>query len=210
MASSKNRKKTDVIVRTLKQTISDLGTGPSILTGKLTLSSGHDYFYFLEFGTGPFHEAPGESMIDAALAERQIEIAVPPSVAAHQPGGAAYDITAKNRPLLVYKTKDGAIRRRLSTIHPGIQPMGFVRSAIFDAEIYLEKDLETVRIRVANGGKLPMREELINIVNYTLEVLLGQLRLHTPVDRDNNDFHTDRPHSPTLTEAWGIEKVEVK
>jgi hypothetical protein len=106
-------------------------------------------------------------------------------------------------------TKEGARRRRIETIHPGIHPVGFVRSAIFDAIIYLEQDFVRLKVQLQRGRRLPKRAELVALINYTLEVLLGTLRLTTPTDSDPDPFHADhRPHTPPLSQAWDITRAE--
>lgn len=187
----------------LRKAISDLQSGPEIIRGHLTITPGHDYFWFLEFGTGPFYDTSGP--YDDVIGPLE----PPPEILAHEAAGQAYDINALGPKPLVYMTKEGQRRRRMETVHPGIHPIGFVRSAIFDAIIYLEQDFVRLKVQLQHGRRLPKRAELVALINYTLEVLLGTLRLTTPTDSDPDPYHADhRPHTPPLSQAWGISRAE--
>lgn len=201
---SQNRIVKRGIAKALTAAISDLGSGPRIISGSLTVAPGHDYWWFLEFGTGEFHEP--DSSYDQLIGT----INPPREVAAHNAAGGAYDITVtEDQPYLVYMTMAGVRKRIESTVHPGIKPMGFVRSALFDAEIHFEEDLIRLRGKLKQGKRLPKREELVRIINYTLEVLVGQIKLQTPLDSDPDPYHQGhRPHSPTLAKAWGLTRAK--
>lgn len=193
MPRLRRNKVSDVIPKQLQDAINDLKQGPKVIQGSLSVLPGHDYWWFLEYGTGPFHEEPTG------------ELAPPDEVAAHDAEGAPYEITSGEDNFLVYMTKAGVRKRRKTVIHPGIVPLGFVRTALFEAELFMKEDLAKLSKR---KNRLLTRKEIVDTVNYILEVLLGELRLLTPDDKDLDPFHTDRPHSPPLSKAWRITKAK--
>jgi hypothetical protein len=56
--SSRTNKVADVIPKRLQAAINDLKRGDKVIKGSLSVLPGHSYWWFLEYGTGPFHEAP--------------------------------------------------------------------------------------------------------------------------------------------------------
>jgi hypothetical protein len=190
--SSRTNKVADVIPKRLQAAINDLKRGDKVIKGSLSVLPGHDYWWFLEYGTGPFHEAPTGNLDP------------PAEVAAHEASGEAYDIEAGGNHYLVYMTKYGQRKRARSVVHPGIQPLGMVRTALFEAELYMKEDLAKL---AARKNRLLTRQEIVDTVNYILEVLVGELRLLTPDDKDADPFHTHRPHTPPLSRAWRVTKA---
>src|ERR1044072_9489336 len=188
----RRNKVSNVIPKELQAAINDLKKGPSLIQGSLSVLPGHDYWWFLEYGTGPFHEA-------------DTELEPPAEVAAHDAAGAAYDIEANGENYLVYMTKGGQRMRRRATVHRAIKPIGFVRTALFEAELFMKEDLEKLADR---KGRLLTRKEVVDTVNYILEVLLGELKLLTPDDSDPDPYHEHRPHSSPLSQAWRITKAK--
>ncbi len=182
----------NVIPKELQAAINDLKRGSNVIQGSLSVLPGHDYWWFLEYGTGPFHESDTS------------ELEPPAEVAAHDAVGSAYDIESGGDHYLVYMSHGKRLRRK-STVHPGIKPIGFVRTALFEAELFMKEDLEKL---AARKNRLLTRKEVVDTVNYILEVLLGELRLLTPDDSDPDPFHEHRPHTPPLSEAWRITKAK--
>jgi hypothetical protein len=183
----------EVIPKELQAAINDLKRGPKVISGSLSVLPGHDYWWFLEYGTGEFHESP-----DGSLEE-------PDEVAGHDAEGGAYNIETVDAKYLVYMTKYGKRVRRKSTEHPGIKPIGFVRTALFNAELYMLQDLQKLADR---KNRLLTRKEVVDTVNYILEVLLGELRIQTPEDNDLDPYHEHRPRKPPLSAAWRVSKAQ--
>lgn len=196
MPKLRRNKVSNVIPQQLQAVISDLKRGPKIIQGSLSVTPGHDYWWFLEYGTGPHH-------IDPASVSPVLD--APAEVAAHEAVGEAYEIYGQGDNFLVYMTKYGVRKRRKVALHPGIQPLGMVRTALFEAEIFLKEDLAKLAQR---KNRLLTRQEIVDTVNYILEVLLGELRLLTPDDKDLDPYHTDRPHTPPLSQAWRITRAK--
>jgi hypothetical protein len=195
MARKDNFVKRDVIESTLVSTMNSLKRGPRVIQGSLKVAPGHDYWWFLEYGTGQFHEAPDGDLIE------------PDSVKGETPEGGPYEIEAQGAEFLVYVARGKRFRRRV-TEHPGIRPIGFVRTSVFDAMIYLKREVDHVASGRGKGKwNLPRRELLVLLVNEVLEVLLGSLRLMTPDDSDPDPFHEGR-HKTPLSEAWMITKAK--
>ena len=189
---SRTNKVGDAIPKQLQAAINDLKRGGKVIQGSLSVLPGHSYWWFLEYGTGPFHEAPTG------------DLTPPAEVAAHEASGEAYDIEADGNHYLVYMTKHGQRKRARSVVHPGIHPLGMVRTALFEAELYMKEDLAKL---AARKNRLLTRQEIADTINYILEVLVGELRLLTPDDKDIDPFHTDRPHTPPLSRAWRVTKA---
>lgn len=187
--------KRDVIGKKLQSQIADLSRGKKVIRGSLSIAPGHDYWWFLEYGTGPFREPP------------KGDLSKPASVEGERAVGHPYTIEVDHAKFLVYLTH-GRRMRRLETIHPGIKPIGFVRTALFEAEIFLKEDLDRLTKRHSKGWSFPKRDELVRLVNYILEVLLGELRLLSPDDSDPDPYHEHRPHTPPLSEAWRVTKAK--
>lgn len=186
-------KVSNVIPKELQKAIQDLSRGGRVIQGSLSVLPGHDYWWFLEYGTGPFHERPDG------------ELEPPAEVSEYEASGESYEIEANGDNYLVYMTKSGQRRRRREVRHPGIKPFGFVRTALFQAELYIQEDVQ----KLADlKGRLLTRKEVVDTVNYILEVLLGDLRNRTPEDNDLDPYHTDRPHSPPLSKAWRVTKAK--
>jgi hypothetical protein len=195
MAVNKNFVKKDIIGRELTRVINSLKRGNRVIQGSLSVAPGHDYWWHLEYGTGQFHEAP-----DGDLEE-------PDSVEAEEAEGGPYEIEALDSEFLVYISRGRRLRRK-ATEHPGIRPIGFVRTSLFDAMIYLKREVNHVAAGRGKGKwNLPTRELLVLLVNEVLEVLLGSLRLMTPDDSDPDPFHEGR-HKTPLSEAWMITKAK--
>lgn len=201
MAATRIKVKKDLITPTLTGLLNNLKRGRKVIQGSLSVAPGHDYWWFLEYGTGPFFGAESDPS-DGDL--------IPPdSVAGEEPEGGPYEIEVQNAKYLVYMTKfgGGKYRRREKVEHPGIYPIGMVRTALFDAMLYLKRDLDLVSKRKGKWKDLPKREDLVQLVNEVLAVLLGTLKLWTPDNSDPDPFHEGRNPKP-LSEAWRITKAK--
>lgn len=187
-----NSVKKDVFRHDIVQALRSLHAGPKIIQGSLNIAPGHDYWWFLEYGTGPYHQ------------DDDGELNTPAEVEGYEASGGPYDITVQDAKFLVYIGRGGVRRRAITTTHPGIKPFGFVRTAVFQAQIYLAKETNFL----IRKNRLLDRERVVETVNAILEILLAQIVLHTPDDKDPDPFHEDRPHSPTLAQAWGIRKAK--
>lgn len=193
MTRVRRNKVSDVIPKQLQAAINDLKKGPQVISAELSVAPGHDYWWFLEYGTGPFHEAPdGDEAIEP-----------PAEVEDHMASGGPYDIESGGDHYLVYMSHGKRFRRK-STIHPGIKPVAMVRTALFEAQLFLQEDLQKLADR---KNRLLTRKEVVDTVNYIMQVLLGELRLLTPDDNDPDPFHTHRPHTPPLAKAWRVSKA---
>lgn len=193
--------KKDLLGPILRHAIKGL-SGSRIISGSLSVAPGHEYWWFLEYGTGQFYE-PSDDMLQE-----------PPAVARHYPSGGPYEIPPKatnERGVLVYMTKWGERRRvRGSVTHPGISPRGFVRLSVLEARKdlakYLDKELKR---RIRTKRLAPTREELVELVNEVFLMLLQRLEIRTPDDSDPDPFHSDyRPRRPPLARAWRITPAE--
>lgn len=180
--------------------------GSRVIMGHLQVLKGHDYWWFLEYGTGNFFGEKGAP--DGTLRE-------PPSISGESPEGGDYDITAKNVRLLVYVTH-GHVMRREATVHPGLSPLGFVRTSRFEAEKELKADLRReLQRRAKTNRPFPTRREMVRIVNDVLDGLVRRLQIRTPDDQDAipgsenyNPRHTHRPHTPPLADSWRVTKAK--
>jgi hypothetical protein len=198
MAAKHNSVKKDVITSTLQSLTADLKNGGYIIRGSLSIDAGHDYWWFLEYGTGQFHGQKGDP--DGELDQ-------PSETEGYSPEGGPYEIRANDADYLVYMTmRNGRYIKRVDTIHPGVHPIGMVRSSLFSAMIYLKKDLAQLK-KGRKWKELPRRADFVKIVNYILEVLIGQLRLLTPDYSDPDPRHDGR-HATTLSSAWNINKAK--
>jgi hypothetical protein len=200
-------KVSDVIPKELQAAINDLKRGDKVIQGSLSVLPGYDFWWFLEYGTGEFHEdasAAGMAGPVMGSSAHHAKLEPPDEVAGHEADGQAYEIEAGGDNYLVYMV-NGQRRRRKSTIHPGIKPIGFVRTALFEAELFMQQDLEKL---AARKNRLLTRKEVVDTVNYILQVLLGELRLLTPDDSDPDPYHEHRPHKPPLSAAWRVSKAQ--
>ncbi len=195
MAVRSNYVKRDAIPKTLLAAINDLQAGPKILNGSLSVQPGHDYWWFLEYGTGAFHQ-------DADGAVKQ------PSATRQSAAGGPYEISAANAPALVYLRNDGKWRRRKDTIHPGIKPLAPVRTSIFETIHDFKAELAKIlRLRLSRGKvKFPERRDLLKLMNGYLHILLFLVKGRT-LNNDLNPAHQGRNPVP-LEDAWYI--VEAK
>lgn len=187
----------NAIPRALQLALQDLKRGTRVIEGALEVAPGHDYWWFLEYGTGPFH-----------VQDPRVKVNAPPSVVGETPVRHAYEISATYKKFLVYVTKGGQIHRRTTTRHPGIRPTFFVRTALFDAEIYMTALLEDMVEYVERENKLLLRADIVRLVNTVLEELLADLQASTPEDSDIDPYHLDRPHTPTLRDAWSVTEAK--
>ncbi len=192
MAANRNYVKKDVINETLTSLLQNLKRGSKVISGSLSVAPGHDYWWFLEYGTGQFFDTPKAN-----------ELVKPEDSRGKRAAGGEYEIEANGAPYLVYMTKYGSKRyiKRVVTIHPGIKPIGMVRTALFEAMIYLKRDVDHIAKRRGKWKDLPKREDLVQVVNDILEVLLGTLKLYTPDNSDPDPAHEGR-HPTPLSEAW--------
>jgi hypothetical protein len=194
--------------KALKRTIDALNPARPIIYGKLKVAAGHDYWWFLEFGTGSHRDA------DLPIDDQGIAINPPDAVANYSPDAQGpYDIVAKEKPLLVYIVQGHGHAQRIfyrkETVHPGIRPIGIVRTALFSAHLYLKEQIDTrTEGRRRKSWKLPTRKELVEMVNEALEELLLQLQASTPSGdaNDPNPYHHGR-HPIPLAQAWKVTKA---
>lgn len=200
MAATRNFVKKNLINPILTDLLNDLKRGRKIIQGSLSVSPGHDYWWFLEYGTGEFYGA--EDPPHGELIE-------PSSVIGQTPEGHAYEIEVKAKKYLVYMSMRSGNKhiRRTVTEHPGIYPIGMVRTSIFDAMLYLKRDIQYISKRKGKWKDLPKREDLVQVVNEILAVLLGSLQLRTPDNSDPDPYHEGR-HPETLSQAWRITKAK--
>jgi hypothetical protein len=194
-----NDVKKNLIDPTLTALINNLKRGSRVIQGSLHVAPGHDYWWFLEYGTGQFHEAPKDD-----------DVVQPEATKGYVAKGEPYEINAKNgSKYLVYMTRRGGTRyiRRKKTEHDGIEPIGMIRTATFDAMLYLKQDLDRVASRKGKWKDMPKREDLVELVNEVLDILIGTLRLWTPDNSDPDPNHEGRNPIP-LSEAWFIKKAK--
>lgn len=195
---AKNYVKANVIPAKLISRINSLKRGSSVIKGSLSVAPGHDYWWFLVYGTGQFHEDP-----DGELNE-------PSSVSGEEAEGDEYEITVaddSDATVLVYMTKAGKRKRRYAVTHPGIYPIGFLRTSLFEAELFLKGQLTRAEKRAKKWDELPGREALVKIVNSVMAYLLDRLRANTPEDNDPDPYHEGRRPIP-LADAWRITKAK--
>lgn len=190
----------DVISPSLSRLLRDLQRGKNLIRGALSVAPGHEYWWFLEFGTGPFHQASDG------------DLRPPTRVRRYGSKGSPYAINVKSdspKALLVYMTKYGQRRRAKGVLHPGITPRAFVRISIHRAVLDLQQNLKRTIQRRAKS-KLPWltRKDLVTLVNQHLTELLLDLRAKTPDDQDIDPYHEHRPHTPTLADSWQITKAK--
>ncbi len=196
----------DVIGSTLRKAISGMGRG-DIVYGSISILAGHDYWWFLEFGTGAFYETPTRGA--GAPGEVTVPLTPPAAVAGKRPERAPYTIKVKARrknARLVYMTKFGVRRRARAVTHPGIKPLSFVRTSVFEARLELKKELERLVKTRKRRNKFPTRDELVEIVNDALIQLHSRLEIRSPDDEDVDPYHEDdRPRNPPLSKAWTVD-----
>jgi len=187
------------IATTLRKLINDLNQGRPIIYGTLRVAPGHDYWWFLEYGTGIHFQEPEPG---------QLAPNAPPGIELYEPEGS-YDITVQDKPLLVYVSHGHTIRaKQILSPHPGVKPLSIVRTALFTAHIYLKEQLGPIRKKAKRRtwAELPTRKKLVELVNETMEELLLTLRFSTPDNNDPNPYHEGR-HPMTLAEAWRVTKA---
>lgn len=187
--------KRDLISETLQARIADLKRGPNVIQGSLKVTAGHDYWWYLEYGTGPFHQG-SEGELDAPED-------IDESAATREP----YEIEVQDAKLLVYLTREGQRKFKRATIHPGIRPIGFLRASLFDAEIMLKGQITKAEKRRKKWDELPGREQLVGIVNAVMTYLLRVLQNVTPPNSDEDPYHKGRRPVP-LAQAWRITKAK--
>jgi hypothetical protein len=194
MASTRNDVKRNVIGPTLQALINDLKRGSRVIQGKLSVTPGHDYWWFLEYGTGVTHQDPDGEFIP------------PGAVAGEAAEGGPYEIAVRDATVLVYMSH-GAYRRKKVTEHDGIKPLGFLRTSLFDAQLDLKYDLDKIAKRKGRWKDLPKRDDLVEIVNEVLQFLLTRLEIRTPDDSDPDPYHEGR-HPEPLSQAWRVTKAK--
>lgn len=182
-------------LRTLMQMV---GTDP--VEGGLTVD-GHDYWWYLEYGTGVHHEA--ESAVDAPAGLQR------PDSIPSDAGGGDYYITAEQRPYMRFywhKLRRWVIFKKPAAVHrfgvPPIRPGGFVRNAIFDAQMGIHEDLQNL---LAQGMTNLTHKKLVDVVNKNLRQALRDVRRNTPIGSPVED-KSPGPDGH-LRDAWGIEEA---
>lgn len=197
MPSNRNNVKRDAISKVLNARISDLKKGGYKIKGNLQVAPGHSYWWFLEYGTGQYHDSSNDG-----------ELNRPEATEEYEPEGGPYEIAIEDAKILVYMTKIGERKFKKVTTHPGIHPIGFVRTALFEAEINLKGNLtRMIKSRKRKGwDALPTRDELVQLVNKILLSLLRHLQAFTPDDKDIDPYHEGRNPAP-LAQAWKISKA---
>lgn len=171
---------------------------PEPIEGSITVD-GHDYWWYLEYGTGVFHESE-EGTAPAGLDR-------PSSVKAESAADGEYEITATTRPFMRFyweRLHREVIFKKPAVIHQlGIAPSrpgGFVRNAIFDGQMAIHNDLQTL---LAQGITKITRKKLVAIVNRRLTQTLKAIRRNTPIGSPV----VDQSPGPDghLRDAWGID-----
>jgi hypothetical protein len=193
MARSQNVITHDGIGQSLRKAISDL-SGDTVIRGALTVSPGHSYWWFLEYGTGVHREAPDGTLIQ------------PSETKGESPEGGPYEIKVKDAKVLVYMTSDGVRRFAKSVMHPGVKPIGFLRTAHFEAQLMLKEELKTLSKGKKGRVKFLSRAELVEFINALMEVLLTLVKIYTPDNNDPDPLHEGRRAVP-LAEAWDVRKA---
>jgi hypothetical protein len=193
MAATRNFVKKDVIKPTLQALLNNLKRGKKVIQGSLSVTPGHDYWWFLEYGTGRFHEDPDGELLQ------------PSGTLGEVAEGGPYEISVQDATILVYMSH-GQYRRRKLTEHDGVKPLGFLRTSLFDAQLDLKHDLDKISKRKGRWKNLPKREDLVEVVNEVLLFLLKRLEIRTPDDSDPDPFHEGR-HPEPLSQAWRITKA---
>lgn len=194
------------IQKDLLKAIRNLHRGRQIISGYITVAPGHDYWWFLEYGTGEFHNTPDGELLP------------PPDIFGQNPEGGPYYIKVSQERLAInpkvrlqYMNKGGGpYKYALAVEHPGIEPVmqsGFVRTSIYEAEQYFRKELGLLLHRKQERGETwPTRERFVEFVNEVLFDMLAKITLRTPDNHDPDPAHTGR-HTP-LSEAWGMTEAK--
>lgn len=177
--------------------IRDFELGGASIEGGLTVD-GHDTWWILEYGSSP--ASPGVDLGgDVPLIE-------PAGLPAPQFHSEPYLIRPKTaigpngRPRwLGYFNGRGKFTFKLQTRHPGVHARGFVRAAVRQMQLQLQKELQAL----AEEDTLPDRSDIVDVVNRCLLDLLNTVRATTPVGSGLQD-KSPREGGKHLRDAWGI------
>jgi hypothetical protein len=204
---------TNTISRDLQKRIRDLKSKP--IQATVSLAEGHDYWWFLEFGTG----SRGSTTPAWGLGPEDFK--KPASVAGHRRSGAKYPISPVNRKKLFFywaKIRDwvfipgGAIAAdpkktnwypMTKVMHPGIKPRAILRKALWNFRSSVRLDL----MNMARRKALPFREQLVFLMNKRLAQLRKDLASFTPVYVPPEPPEGFSPHirpSRDLAGAWEV------
>jgi hypothetical protein len=190
-------RKTSFIDEGLRMLMRELSR-PEPIEGSVTVD-GHEYWWYLEYGTGVFHEAE-EGMAPAGLDR-------PTGVKAESAADGEYTITADTRPYMRFYWE--RVHRMVTFKKPAVihqlgiaptRPGGFVRNAIFDGQMAMHNDLQNL---FAQGITKITRKKLVEIVNRRLTQTLKAIRRNTPVGSPIVD-ESPGPDGH-LRDAWGIQ-----
>ena len=172
-------------------------TGQPDIFGSIELKANHDYFWYLEFGTGTRFQGGTEN-------ER---LTRPGSVSERQGRSDPYPITHRGSQTALSKKRrvrfeiGGQVYFRVLVLHPGARPgnrgRGIVRLGIRQAQIDLKKKLSPYHTRRigSKATTFPTRKELVDAVNESLSDAVDRIRQLTPADPNS-------PHAVHLRDSW--------
>lgn len=164
------------------------------------LIKGHDYWWFLEFGTGTHFEKQHLKAVGSQVfvPEGEIYLQPPPSVFGKTPAGGYYEIPETPFPsgggrgsrwLRFIGTKrryKGKIIWAKSVTHPGIKPHMQLRRSILEFQRGVLKKLRELEKNYLQG--IPDRDDLGTILNAEALTMHRRILATTPISSVNKEY----------------------
>jgi hypothetical protein len=175
-----NRK--SLIAEDLRAMLRDWDVDPAGLQVALTIDSGHDYWWFLEYGTGQYFGQEGYP---------DGELTPPSSAQGRSPSGGPYEIKPVNKKFLRFVNRNsqnvprwnelpGELVFSKGVVHPGIPAQGFVRRAMAAMDLRLLRRLS----ELDEDDTLPTRSEVIEVLNEEVQYMLYDVQASVPESAD--------------------------
>jgi hypothetical protein len=162
------------------------------ITAAVEIAAGHEYWWFLEYGTSPAEGSPGPKAGDfikltkpAGLRASSHNHSIPYLIVPKP----KYFYTAegkRKRRKLRFRDRSGKVVYRLAARHPGIPAMGIIRMTLWTAQ----RELLARLTDLFDDDTLPDRDEVVDVVNDVYGAAVDSIRSSIPVGR-NDDFDDD-------------------
>lgn len=200
--------KASLIDQDLQARIKELGNKP-IIQASLNVEAGHDYWWFLEYGTA----TGGKGGISRESATQGIKLIAPASVKGRTARHSPYPIMARPNQITTYspikaravvmgrkvrqvwkertvqRTKlrfmyQGTVHFAWSVMHHGIPAYGVIRREIEEFRRRLGARFDTL----IQQGRVPRRRDLLDIVNDEIDELYARVVSRMPRSQDAADY----------------------
>lgn len=186
------------IIQDLQKRLADFKSKPRVVGGIELPASEHDYWWYLEFGTGTKHQHGNKQGLPRPASVAEVQGRSDRYPITHRANLGTAALAKKRR---IRFTLFGQTYYRVLVMHPGARPAnrgrGIVRVGIRQAQISLQQDLKKFKRRKTP----PARIELVAAINEALREAVNTIKRLTPEDPDS-------PHPTHLRESWTYRKAK--